>query len=335
MATALKRILSFKEAPIVFLILVVALLCGVFVPNFLTAANLVNILSQSATVGIMAIGITLVIISGSGGIDLSAGSILGVSSIVMAMTIIPPELYRDTAAMLVLPNDYWVIFKALVFCMGVGMFCGFLNGAMVAWVGLPPFIATLAMMTAARGLAAYISAGIPTYGLPTSLVWVGQNSLWFVPVPVALMIALAVIVHIILTRTTYGMSLLAVGGNRETSRFCGMNVKGTLISVYVICGLFAAVGGVILSARSNQAHPDAGIGYELSAISAAVLGGTSMMGGSGGVLGAVLGAVFLSLIQNPINLLNIPVAYMKPIMGALIVIAVLLDQWRKKQSIGD
>lgn len=335
MSTLLRRLTSMKEAGIIFWILLVGLGCALLSHNFLTTDNMINILSQSAVVGIMAIGMTMVIITGGGGIDLSAGSILGISSVVMAMTIIPPELYRDTAAMLVLPNDFWTIAKALAFCLGVGLLCGLLNGMMIAFAKLPPFIATLSLMTAARGLAAYISAGIPTYGLPTSIVFLGQGYVGFIPMPVIIMLVLGVIVHLVLTRSTFGITLFAVGGNRETARFSGMNVNRTLISVYMLCGLFAAIAGIVLSARGNQVHPDAGTGYELSAIGAAVIGGTSLMGGSGGILGALLGAIFMAEVQNAINILDIPVAYMKPILGGLIVMAVLLDQWQKKRSIGD
>ncbi len=330
----LQRLTSFKEAGIIFWILLVGVGCSLLSEHFLSADNMINILSQSAVVGILAIGMTMVIITGGGGIDLSAGSILGITSVVMAMTIIPPELYRDTAAMLILPNDFLTIVKALAFCFGVGMLCGLLNGLMITCAKLPPFIATLSMMTAARGLAAYVSAGIPTYGMPTSLVYLGQGYVWFIPMPVIIMIVLGIFVHIALTRTTFGITLFAVGGNRETARFSGMNVNKTLVTVYVLCGLFAAIAGVVLSARGNQVHPDAGTGYELSAIGAAVIGGTSMLGGSGGIPGALLGAIFMAEVQNAINILNIPVAYMKPILGGLIVMAVLLDQWQKKRGIG-
>lgn len=333
MAKLFRRLLSIREAGIISWILLVGLVCSLLSPNFLNAGNMINILAQSAVVGIMAIGMTMVIITGGGGIDLSAGSVLGISSVVMAMTIIPEELYRDTAAMLVLPNDYGTIALALAFGLGVGMFCGLLNGLMITQAKLPPFIATLSLMTAARGLAAYISAGIPTYGMPTSLVFLGQGFLGPVPMPVVIMLVLGAIVHFALTRTTFGITLFAVGGNRETAVFCGMKVNRMLVTIYVLCGLFAAIAGVVLSARGNQVHPDAGTGFELSAIGAAVIGGTSMMGGSGGIPGALLGAIFMAEVQNAINILNIPVAFMKPILGGLIVMAVLLDHWQKKRSI--
>lgn len=334
-AAIAKRLISFKEAGIIFWIVLVGVACSLANPNFRTTENLVNILSQSAVVGIMAIGMTMVIITGNGGIDLSAGSILGISSVAMAMAIIPPSLYRETAAMLTLPNDFGTIAKAVAVCLGVGAACGLLNGLMIALAKLPPFIATLSLMTAARGVAAYMSAGIPTYGLPSSLVFVGQGRILGVPVPVLLMLFLGLLAHLALTRSVFGISLFALGGNRETARLCGINVKGMLILTYILCGLFAAIAGIVMSARGNQVHPDAGTGYELFAVGAAVIGGTSMMGGSGGVPGALLGAVFMAEVQNAINILDIPVAYMKPILGGLIVLAVMVDQWQKKRGLGD
>ena len=334
-ALQLRRLTMIKEAGIIGWIVVVGVAVSLLTPTFMNAANLWNIVIQSSVVGIMAIGMTLIILTGTGGIDLSAGSILGISSVAMAMAIIPVELYRDTALTLNLPNDPGVIVWAVVICLVAGALCGLVNGLMIAFVKLPPFIATLAMMTAARGVAAYISAGIPTYGLPSRLVWLGQGEIFGFPVPVLIMLVLAAIVHIVLTRTTFGIALFALGGNRETARFSGINVKLMLLAVYVLGALFFAIAGIIMSARGNQVHPDAGTGYELYAIGATVIGGTSMLGGRGGVPGAILGAIFMAEVQNAINLLNIPVAYMKPILGLLIIMAVLLDQWQKKHSIGD
>ncbi|MCD8352653.1 MAG: ABC transporter permease [Planctomycetaceae bacterium] len=335
MPITLRRLTMIKEAGIIGWIVVVGLLVSLLTPAFLTPANLLNIIIQSSVVGIMAIGMTLVILTGEGGIDLSAGSILGISSVAMAMAIIPVELYRETALTLNLPNDMGTIVTAVAICLVTGALCGLVNGVLIAFVKLPPFIATLAMMSAARGIAAYISAGIPTYGLPSRLVWVGQGDILGFPVPVLLMLVLAAVVHLVLTRTTFGIALFALGGNRETARFSGINVKAMLLVVYTLAALFFAIAGIIMSARGNQVHPDAGLGYELYAIGATVIGGTSMLGGRGGVLGAILGAVFMAEVQNAINLLNIPVAYMKPILGLLIILAVLLDQWQKKRSIGD
>ena len=334
-AALARRFLSLQEAGILIWIALVGIVCSLAAHNFLSLDNLTNILTQSAVVGIMAIGMTLVIITGNGGIDLSAGSILGLSSVAMAMVIIPPSLYRETAAMLTLPNDAGTITLALATCLGMGALCGLLNGLMIAWAKLPPFIATLSLMTAARGVAAYMSAGIPTYGLPSALVFLGQGRIAGIPVPVLLMLVLGAIMHIILTRSVFGMALFALGGNRETAMFCGMRVRSSLVCAYVLCGLFAAIAGVVLSARGNQVHPEAGTGYELYAIGAAVIGGTSMMGGKGGIPGALLGAVFMAEVQNAINILDIPVAYMKPVLGALIVMAVMVDQWQKKRGMGD
>ncbi|GAK61727.1 monosaccharide-transporting ATPase [Candidatus Vecturithrix granuli] len=323
------------EAGIMFWILIVGVIFSLASPRFLTLTNLVNIITQSSVIGILAVGMTVVIISGGGGIDLSVGSILGISSVTMAMLIIPEEFYRETAAMLKIPNEPLTIIKAIGGAMLAGTLCGLVNGLLIALVGLPPFIATLAMMSIARGIAASISAGIPTYGLPTAIIFLGQGKICGIPLPILIVAFLAILGYFVLSRTTFGVSLYAVGGNRETARLSGMNVTRLLILVYVLNGLLAGVAAIVLAGRGNQAHPDAGLGYELYAIGAVVIGGTSLMGGKGGLIGSLLGAIFMAEVQNGINILDIPVAFMKPTLGVMIILAVILDQWQKSKRSGE
>jgi ribose transport system permease protein len=322
-------------AGIIFWILIVGFIFSLASPRFLTLTNLANIITQSSVIGILAVGMTAVIISGEGGIDLSVGSILGISSVTMAMLIIPEAYYRETSAMLNIPNEPFTIIKALSGAMLVGAFCGLCNGLLIALVGLPPFIATLAMMSIARGIAASISAGIPTYGLPTSIIFLGQGKILGMPLPIMIMAVFACLGYGILSRTTFGVSLYALGGNREAARLSGISVTQFLIIVYTLNGLLASIGAIILAGRGNQAHPDAGLGYELYVIGAVVIGGTSLMGGKGGLIGSILGAIFMAEVQNGINILNIPVAFMKPILGVMIILAVILDQWQKRKGSGE
>jgi len=331
------RLQAFRlsESGIVIWILAVGILFSVMSDRFLDVKNIVNIITQASIIGILAVSMTAVIISGNGGIDLSVGSIMGISSVTMAMMIIPESYYRDTTAMLTISSDLFSLVKALGLALFIGSFCGFINGVLIAFAGLPPFIATLGMMTAARGVAAYISAGIPTYGLPEAIIFIGQGRVLGLPLPILIMLVLGVVGAFVLTRTTFGMKIFAIGGNKETARFSGINVTKTILAVYTINGLFAAIASITLSGRSNQAHPDAGLGYELYAIGAVVIGGTSLMGGVGGIVGSILGAIFMAEVQNGINILDIPVAYMKPILGFLIIAAVILDQWQKsKRKVG-
>jgi len=323
--------LHLSETGIVLWILVVGLLFSLLTDCFLDVKNIVNIITQASIIGILAVSMTAVIISGNGGIDLSVGSIMGISSVTMAMMIIPEAYYRDTTAMLTISSDFFTLVTALGLSLLIGSLCGLINGVLIAFAGLPPFIATLGMMTAARGIAAYISAGIPTYGLPKAIIFIGQGNVLGLPLPVLIMLVLGIIGSLVLTRTTFGMKIFAIGGNKETARFSGVNVAKTILAVYALNGLFAAIAAITLAGRSNQAHPDAGLGYELYAIGAVVIGGTSLRGGVGGIAGSILGAIFMAEVQNGINILDIPVAYMKPILGFLIVAAVILDQWQKSK----
>ncbi|MGA2545553.1 MAG: ABC transporter permease [Rectinemataceae bacterium] len=334
MRIGMPKAFHLSESGIVIWILAVGVVFSVMSNRFLDFKNLVNIITQASVIGILAVSMTAVIVSGNGGIDLSAGSIMGISSVAMAMMIIPEAYYRDTTAMLSISSSLVTLIGAIGLALLVGSACGFINGILISLAGLPPFIATLGMMTVARGVAAYISSGIPTYGLPKAIVFIGQGRVLGLPFPILIMLVLGLIGYLVLTRTTFGMRIFAIGGNKETARFSGINVKKTLIAVYTINGLFAAIAAITLSGRNNQAHPDAGMGYEMYAIGAVVIGGTSLMGGVGGIVGSILGAIFMAEVQNGINILDIPVAFMKPILGFLIIAAVILDQWQKSRTKG-
>ena len=319
------------ESGIIIWIIAVGIVFSILSDRFLDIHNIVNINTQSSFIGILAVGMTGVIISGNGGIDLSVGSIMGISSVTLAVFIIPESFYRDTTFMLSITADAPTLIKVIGMSLLVGTFCGCINGILISLGGLPPFIATLGMMTTARGVAAYISSGIPTYGLPDAIIFIGQGKILGISVPILIMLILGIIGFFVLTRTTFGIRIYAVGGNKETARYSGINVKKTLLAVYIINGLLASIAAIALAGRSNQAHPDAGLGYELYAIGAVVIGGTSLMGGAGGIIGSILGAIFMAEVQNGINLLDVPVAFMKPILGSLIIAAVILDQWQKSR----
>ena len=315
---------------IVLWILVVGVLFSLLSDRFLQLQNIINIITQASIIGILSVSMTFVIITGNGGIDLSVGSIVGLTSVTMAMLVIPESFFRDTAAML----DITVTAGQLIFAAGmallVGLAAGAINGILVANVGLPPFIATLGMMISARGVAAYVSAGMPTYGMPEQIVWLGQGRLFGVPMPIVVMVLLALIGHLVLTQTSFGVRVVAIGGNRESARFSGIRVRSVLIAVFALNGLLAGIAGLVLAGYGNQAHPDAGMLYELYTISAVVVGGTSLMGGRGAVPGSILGAILMAEVQNGINILNVPVAFMQPIVGAMIILAVVLDQVHRR-----
>ncbi len=325
----------FSQYGILVWIVVVGLVFSLLSRRFLDLHNLLNIVTQSSIIGILSVGMTLVIITGGGGIDLSVGSIVGISSVSMAMLIIPPSYFRDTASMLSLSVTAITLVKAVGVALLVGTACGAINGLFISRVGLPPFIATLGMMITARGVAAYVSAGMPTYGMPKPIVFLGQGHIGGIPLPILIMLVLGVIGYFVLTRTVFGASIVAIGGNRETAKLSGIRVKRILLIVYALNGLLAAVAGIVLTGYGNQAHPEAGAFSELYAIGAVVVGGTSLMGGKGGIIGSLLGAILMAEVQNGINILNIPVAYMQPALGTLIVLAVMLDQWQKRRVVSE
>jgi ribose transport system permease protein len=320
------------KSGIVVWLLGLTLILALATPRFLSVSNLLTILTQSSIIGIMAVGMTFVIISG--GIDLSVGSIAGFSSITMGMLVVSTTLYRDPAALLTLGRDPLVLARAIAGALAVAGICGLVNGLLIAYAGLPPFIATLGMLSVARGVAAYVSAGYPAYGLPDPIKFLGQGKLGGIPMPVLIMVLVAVAGHLLLNYTTFGASVFALGGNREATRLSGIPVQRLQVSIYVLSGLLAGLGGIVLSGRSNLAHPDAALGFELFVVGAVVMGGTSLMGGKGGVIGSVLGAVLMAEVQNGINLLDIPVNLMQPILGAVIVLAVLWDQYQKSRPVG-
>jgi len=317
---------------IVVWIVVLGLILSLAAPRFLSVSNILIVLTQSSIIAIMAVGMTFVIISG--GIDLSVGSVAGFASITMGMLIVPQTMYRDPAALLNLGRDPVVLTKAIVGALLIAALCGSINGLLIAYAGLPPFIATLGMMGIARGTAAYVSAGYPAYGLPEPIKFLGQGKIGGLPMPIIVMVLVALIGHLVLSYSTFGIRVFAVGGNRNSAYLSGINVRRTQMLIYILSGFLAGVGAVVLSGRANLAHPDIGLGFELFVVGAVVLGGTSLMGGKGGVIGSVLGAVLMAEVQNGINLLDIPVFYMQPILGAVIVLAVYLDQVQKRRGGG-
>ena len=320
------------KSGIVIWIAVLGLVLAIATPHFLSVRNILIILTQSSIIAIMSVGMTFVIISG--GIDLSVGSIAGFSSITMGMLIVSQTMYRDPAALLDLSQNPWVMARAVIGALVIATACGATNGILIAYAGLPPFIATLGMMGVARGTAAYVSAGYPAYGLPEPIKFLGQGKVGGLPMPIIIMVLVAVIGHLVLSYSTFGMRVFAIGGNRDSAYLSGIDVKRTQLLIYTLCGFLAGVGAVVLSGRANLAHPDIGLGLELFVIGGVVMGGTSLMGGKGGITGSVLGAVLMAEVQNGINLLDIPVFFMQPILGAIIVFAVYWDQVQKRRKVG-
>lgn len=290
-------------------------------PTFLTRQNLLNIANQIAVVAILAIGVTVVIITG--GIDLSVGSLIALSAVVVSV------LIRDFAGGVNAGTG------ALLGCSAAGValcaLVGLFSGAMVAGFKVPPFIATLAVMQVGSGLAFIIAKGGSIYEVPDRFTWLGRSvGPLGIPNAVVLMLALYAATHVLMTRTVLGRHIYAVGGNPQAARFSGVNLALVLLFAYTFCGAMAGLGGVLQASQLKSGAPTYGVMYELYAIAAVVVGGTSLSGGEGRVFGTLIGAFIIAVIQNGMNLTGVESYRQKVVLGLVILGAVLLDMLKKK-----
>jgi ribose transport system permease protein len=292
-----------------------------FWPNFLKASNLLNVANQIAVIAILAIGMTLIIITA--GIDLSVGSLIAVSA-VLATWVIRECFGGDEATVTGMIVGCGL---AILACSALGLF----SGSMVAYFGVPPFVATLGMMMVGSGLAYMLSSGLSIYQLPQSFDWLGRgDDLGGVPNAVVLMVVLYLLAHTLMSRTTLGRYIYAVGGNPEAARLSGVPVKKILLGVYASCGALAGLGGVIMASQFKSGDPKYGLMYELYVIAAVVVGGTSLSGGRGKVFGTLIGAFIIAVIQNGMNLTGVQSYTQKVVLGVVLLAAVLLDMLKKR-----
>jgi ribose transport system permease protein len=294
-------------------LLVLCVAMFVATPDFLTPNNLLNVGIQASVVAILAFGQTFVIVTA--GIDLSVGSVAALSAMVAAFT-----------------GQSWGMppLVALLFGLLTGLAAGMVSGAATAYGKLPPFIATLAMLSVARGLTLVVSNGIPI-PTPSVVTWLG-SSVGPIPMPVVVLLVMGAIGWFILNRLSIGRAMYAVGGNLEAARLSGIPVKRVLVTVYALSGIFAAVAGLVLSGRLASAQPQAATGYELDAIAAVVIGGASLAGGVGRISGTLIGALVLAVIRNGLNLLNVSAFWQQVIIGLVIAVAVGIDVLRRKRT---
>jgi len=285
-------------------------------PNFATESNIMNIVRQSSINTVLAAGMTFVIITG--GIDLSVGSILGATAVMAMVTSLSPEL-----GLLSIP----------VALMG-GLLMGTLNGVMVAYVGLPPFIATLGTYTALRGAAYLLADGTTVINNNISFEWIGNAYLGPIPWLVVIGFVVIGICWFILRKTTLGMHVYAVGGNANAARLTGIKVGMVLTFVYAMSGLMAGLGGIMSASRLYSANGNLGVGYELDAIAAVVLGGTSLSGGIGTITGTLIGALIIAAMNNGMTLMGVSYFWQLVIKGCVIIIAVLIDKYRTRKHAG-
>jgi ribose transport system permease protein len=296
---------------------VLILICALFAflnPSFLTGNNLLNVLRQASINIVLAAGMTMVILTG--GIDLSVGSILASTAVLSLIASRAPEFQGLTIAI------------PLV----AGLVMGVINGLLVAYVGLPPFIATLGSMTALRGAAYLFANGTTIINNDLNFAWIGNNDLWGIPWLVIISFVVILLAWLLLRKTVLGVRIYAVGGNEQAARLTGIKVGAVLVFVYGASGLLSGLGGVMTSSRLYSASGLLGQGYELDAIAAVVLGGTSMVGGLGSVAGTLIGALIIAFLNNGLTLMNISYFWQLVIKGLVVIIAVTIDKIRTSRS---
>nr|WP_234902984.1 ABC transporter permease [Ensifer adhaerens] len=288
---------------------------------FLTPGNISNVLLQTSINGVLAIGMTFVILTR--GIDLSVGSVVALAGMVSAS-------FATTSATAGIAGAPYPFFVALAIGILVGVACGIIVGFIVSRFSVPAFVATLGMLSAARGMTLIYGGGKPVPALTPELRWIGTGNILGIPMPVILLGIVFLASWWILTRTRFGRYIYAVGGNPHAAKTSGINVTRIRFLVYVISGGLSGLAGMMLSARTGSALPQAGIAYELDAIAAVVIGGTSLSGGVGRVTGTLIGALIIGVMNNGLDLMGIQSYYQQVLKGALIVGAVMLDQKRNQ-----
>ncbi|MCR4402340.1 MAG: ABC transporter permease [Firmicutes bacterium] len=289
-----------------FLILCASM--AIISPRFLTWQNISNVLLQSSTIGVIAVGMTFIIVAQ--GIDVSVGAIVALSSAISVALMLFHGL-----------NQY----LGLLVMIAGGLIAGFVNGFSVAYLRMPAFIVTLATMQAFRGFTMVVSQGRSWYNLPPVFQAIGFGMIGPVPVTIVVAIVAFIVGHVILSRTVFGQQVYAVGGNPEAARISGINVRRTVLKVYLLGGLFTAVAGILVTSRLNSFWPTMGTGFEFDAIASVVIGGTSLSGGVGFISGTAIGVLLMGVINNALNLLNVSAFYQQVAKGAIIFVAVLVD----------
>ncbi|MBP6710301.1 MAG: ribose ABC transporter permease [Propionivibrio sp.] len=303
-----------KNYGIIIAFVLICIILSVMSPVFLTTTNVINVIRQTSIYGIMAVGMTFIILTG--GIDLSIGSILAISGAVCA------GMLKDG-------NSFTVVVLAT---LAVGIACGLMNGLVITIGKITPFVATLGMMSIARGFTLIYTKGYPISGFSPEFRFIGGGYFVGWPIPIIIFLIVVIVAHVVLTQTRLGRYTYAIGGNEDTVKLSGINSGFYKTLVYVIAGASAALSALILTSRLNSAEPIAGLGYELDVIAAVVIGGTSLNGGRGSLWGTFIGALMIGVINNGMNLLDISPYFQLVVKGLIIIGAVLLDRLREESA---
>jgi ribose transport system permease protein len=303
-----------KETAILIALVIMIVVIGSIAPPFFSPTNFYNLSRQISFVAIVALGELLVILTG--GIDLSVGAVMGWAGMACAWAMVglgfPPA-------------------AAVVFGVVAGLGMGAINGALIAWVKIPPFIATLAMLWFPYGIVLGLTNGWPITQLPKTFLWLAKGTILGIYVPVWIAVGLALIVHVVLTYTAFGRRTYAIGGNEQATFLSGIDVDRIKFVLYMLSAGLASISGIILTSRFSSAQPDTGRGWELNAIAAAVIGGTSLAGGSGSVLGVVIGACIMGVLNTGLTMMGISSNWHYAIIPIVIVLAAILDVKTKRK----
>jgi inositol transport system permease protein len=297
-----------------FVLIGMCVIMTILYPPFIRMANLINVIRQISITAIIGMGVTMCIITT--GIDLSSGSVVALAGVVAAS-------FGKGDYPLILP-----IILALI----AGAACGFINGSLSAYGKIPPFIATLGMMSIARGAALIYSDGRPITGLSDAFNFIGGGYILGIPMPVIIMIIVGIIMYVLLNHTKFGKYVYAIGGNQRAAVASGINVKKYLVIIYTLASVLAALAGIILAARLNAGQPTAGVSYELDAIASSVIGGTSLTGGIGTIPGVIIGALIIGVLTNGLVLLGVSPYIQTILKGVIIIAAVLIDALRRNRG---
>ena len=310
--------------PLIFLILLILIFSSLH-PRFLHPLNIFNVMRQISITGLIALGMTFVIIVR--GIDLSVGSLIALCGLVGAVIAKGGLVERFSVGLdTELANPwYWALAGSVL----IGLLAGTLNGVCITKLKVPAFVVTLGGLSAYRGTALIVSDGGPISGFNEAYRWIGQGKIGMVPIPVIIFLVFIVLCHIVLKYTVYGRYIYSVGGNPEAARLSGINIDLIITSTYIITGFFVGLSAFILSARLNSSEAVAGMGYELNVIAIVVVGGTSLFGGMGSILGTIIGAMLFGVLQNGLVLLNVSSYIQQIIIGIILVLAVTFDKFSK------
>lgn len=302
------RALQVREMSMMLLILVAGIIMSIASPYFLSLTNFIAIVRGFSTQGLVVVGMSLLLVAGV--FDLSVGSVMALTGIITAWLIVDADV---------------PYILAVVGGLSAGTFIGLINGTLVTWLKVNPLIATLGMMTVARGFALGLTEGSPVINVPRDFAWIGQGSIAGVPIPFIILVVIAFLMDLFLRRGRAARQLYYIGGNKEAARLSGMRVDRIMLTIFGASGFFSALAGIVSMARLTSGIPTAYAGAEMRVIAGCVIGGMSLSGGEGSVLGAMLGLVFMSLVSNAMTLFGMSVYWEGVVTGSILIAAVALD----------